>query len=382
MLKMPWGCWLGIWWLNLKDQNLRWEDKTHKLIEMLKEVSEEFAAMKEKNESLKQEVSKLREVQQKGLSQFVQGSTSKSGAKEVRQQVLRDVQQGVRQEVLQRVAVSNKPKGVHQCNNMKVRHEFLKHGCATSTRKETDWCISNCVRPSKKQHRMCCWFCGKVGHKKVECFSREKSRNMAKMAETSEEGCNTVKSDLEVDQEASNLEPEHEVVCDTKGKEIEVRQEVMRDDLQEGDSEITPRQYKRVQRALGVDGEGLMVKKTTHEGSQVINRSWSKGSSTCASDREAILVIPLQQGLERMVMFWYKECISHGGEKHDVRPEVVADVVAEADVVLSGEDHVESSAEAVAEVLDGRENPSVSWVRVLTLDDTIVVSSCTSNSYT
>ncbi|KAF3564714.1 hypothetical protein DY000_02016971 [Brassica cretica] len=309
---------------------------------MLKEVSEEFAAMKEKNESLKQEVSKLREVQQKGLSQFMQGSTSKSGAKEVRQQVLRDVQQGVRQEVLQRVAVSNKPKGVHQCNNMKVRHEFLKHGCATSTRKETDWCISNCVRPSKKQHRMCCWFCGKVGHKKVECFAREKSRNMAKMAETSEEGCNTVKSDLEVDQEASNLEPEHEVVCDTKGKEIEVRQEVMRDDLQEGDSEITPRQYKRVQRALGVDGEGLMVKKTTHEGSQVLNRSWSK----------------------------------------DVRPEVVADVVAEADVVLSGEDHVESSAEAVVEVLDGRENPSVSWVRVLTLDDTIVVSSCTSNSYT
>ncbi|KAF2534724.1 hypothetical protein F2Q70_00031332 [Brassica cretica] len=136
---------------------------------------------------------------------------------------------GVRQEVLQRVAVSNKPKVVHQCNTMKVRQE--------------------------------------VGHKKVECFAREKSRNMAKKVNktfmklkkveevflakgglldgikdgTSEEGCSSVRSDLEEDQEASSVESGHKVVCDTKGKEIEVRQEVMRDDLQEGDSEITPR---------------------------------------------------------------------------------------------------------------------------------------------
>ncbi|KAL0754498.1 hypothetical protein Bca101_092166 [Brassica carinata] len=115
---------------------------------------------------------------------------------------------------------------------------------------------------------MCCWFCGKVGHKKVECFARVKSKNMAKKVnktfikpkrveevllaksglldkvkeETSGEGCNSVKSDLEVDQEASRLEPGHKVFCGTKEKEIEVRQEVMRDDLQEGDSEITPRQ--------------------------------------------------------------------------------------------------------------------------------------------
>ena len=52
-----------------------------------------------------------------------------------------------------------------------------------------------------------------------------------------------------------------------------------------------------MQRALGADGEGLMVKKTTHDGSQVLNISWSKGSSTGASGRDAILVIPLQQGL-------------------------------------------------------------------------------------
>ena len=52
-----------------------------------------------------------------------------------------------------------------------------------------------------------------------------------------------------------------------------------------------------MQRALGVDGEGLMVKKMTHDGSQVLNRSWSKGSSTGASGRDAILVIPLQQGM-------------------------------------------------------------------------------------
>ncbi|KAF3597712.1 hypothetical protein DY000_02022128 [Brassica cretica] len=82
---------------------------------------------------------------------------------------------------------------------------------------------------------------------------------------TSEDGCNFGRSDLEVDQGASSLESGHEVVCGTKRKEIE--------------------------RALGVDGEGLMVKKMTHEGSQVLNRSWSKGSSTSASDRDAILVI-------------------------------------------------------------------------------------------
>ena len=180
-------------------------------------------------------------------------STSKSGAKGACQEVRRDVRQGVRQEVLQRAAVSNKPKVVHQRNNTKVRQEVLKHGCAAGTRKETDRCISNCVRPNKKQHRMCCWFCGKVGHKKVECFAREKSRNMAKKVnrtftkprrveevslaksglldeikdETSEDGCSSCRSDLEVDQEASSLEPGHEVVCGTRGKEIEVRQEVM-----------------------------------------------------------------------------------------------------------------------------------------------------------
>ncbi|KAF3567035.1 hypothetical protein DY000_02017995 [Brassica cretica] len=101
--------------------------------------------------------------------------------------------------------------------------------------------------------------------------------------ETSEEGCSSVKSDLEVDQEASSVELGHE---------------------------------QQVHRALGVDGEGLMVKKTTHDGSQVLNRSWSKGSSTGASGHDVVLVIPLQQGLGRMVMFWYRECISHGGEKH------------------------------------------------------------------
>nr|VDC71732.1 unnamed protein product [Brassica rapa] len=138
---------------------------------------------------------------------------------------------------------------------MKVIHEVLKHGCASDTRKETDRCISNCVRLNKKQHQMCCSFCGKVGHKKVECFAREKSRNMAKTVNMTfikpkrvekvsltKNGCSYVRRDLEEDQESSTLETGHRAVCGTKGKEIEVRQEVMRDDLQEGDSEITPKQ--------------------------------------------------------------------------------------------------------------------------------------------
>lgn len=61
------------------------------------------------------------EVHQKELSHFVRRSTSESGGKKVRQ----DVQKEVRQEVLQRGAVSNKLKVVHQRNNIKVRQEAI-----------------------------------------------------------------------------------------------------------------------------------------------------------------------------------------------------------------------------------------------------------------
>ncbi|KAF2619941.1 hypothetical protein F2Q68_00039351 [Brassica cretica] len=105
-----------------------------------------------------------------------------------------------------------------------------------------------------------------------------------------------------------------------------------------------------VVRALCVDGEGLKVKKTTHDGSRVLNKSWSKGGSTGASDRDAgengdVLV-------QIMHISWGRKtwCGAHlVGEKGtfgvkfpDVRPEVVDDVVAEGDIVLSDEDHVES----------------------------------------
>lgn len=49
-------------WLQLKDQNLRWENVAQKQTKLLEEVLEELAAVKEKNESLEPEVSKLREV--------------------------------------------------------------------------------------------------------------------------------------------------------------------------------------------------------------------------------------------------------------------------------------------------------------------------------
>ncbi|KAF2599892.1 hypothetical protein F2Q68_00008380 [Brassica cretica] len=158
--------------------------------------------------------------------------------------------------------------------------------------------------------------------------------------ETSEDGCSSVRSDLQEDQEASSVESGHGVVCDTKGKEIE--------------------------RALGADGERLMVKETTHKGSQVLNKSGSRGSSTGASDRDAVLVIPLQQGLGRMVIFWYRGCISHGGEKHGVVHiswgrkahllwgRLYRDRDTEADLI-ERERSVLGRAEAVAEVLDGRE---------------------------
>ncbi|KAF2552874.1 hypothetical protein F2Q68_00036793 [Brassica cretica] len=137
--------------------------------------------------------------------------------------------------------------------------------------------------------------------------------------ETSEDGCSSVRSDLQEDQEASSVESGHGVVCDTKGKEIE--------------------------RALGADGEGLMVKETTHEGSQVLNRSGSRGSSTGASDRDAYAIKEGENDdvlVQRMHISWGRKawCGAHlVGEKSTF---VVADVVAESDVGLSGEDHVES----------------------------------------
>ncbi|KAF3558857.1 hypothetical protein F2Q69_00015429 [Brassica cretica] len=140
--------------------------------------------------------------------------------------------------------------------------------------------------------------------KRVEEVSLAKSGLLDEIKEeTSEEGCSSGRSDLEVDQGASSLEPGHEVVCDTKGKEIEVRLEVMQDE------------------------EGLIVKETTHEGNQVLNRSGSRGSSIGASDRDAVLVIPLHlvcnQAGGEVVTFWSKKCISHGGEEHgDGHPEV------------------------------------------------------------
>ncbi|KAF3543034.1 hypothetical protein DY000_02005283 [Brassica cretica] len=71
--------------------------------------------------------------------------------------------------------------------------------------------------------------------KRVEDVSLAKSGLLDEIKdETSEDGCSSVRSDLQEDQEASSVESGHRVFCDTKGKEIELRQEVMRDDLQGG----------------------------------------------------------------------------------------------------------------------------------------------------
>ncbi|KAF2561028.1 hypothetical protein F2Q70_00015639 [Brassica cretica] len=146
-------------WLNLKNENLRLQHDLVQSREQYDDLAEELAAVHEKNESLENEASKLSDVatgeqerarmlerdlaknhkqvrilnsgtkdldkvlsigqpakvnwglgyrgaestgvQHKGLSHFVQGSTSKSGAKEACQEVRQDVRQGVRHEVLQ-----------------------------------------------------------------------------------------------------------------------------------------------------------------------------------------------------------------------------------------------------------------------------------------
>lgn len=52
-------------------------------------------------------------------------------------------------------------------------------------------------------------------------------------------GCDFVRVDLDVGQEASNLEPGQGVVRGAKGNEIEVHQEVMQGDRLESDAGIT-----------------------------------------------------------------------------------------------------------------------------------------------
>ncbi|KAL0847470.1 hypothetical protein Bca101_020716 [Brassica carinata] len=115
---------------------------------------------------------------------------------------------------------------------------------------------------------MCCWFCGKVGHKKVECFAHEKSKNMAKKVNKTFTKPKRIEEVLLAIRRSRSIKSGagQGVVHGTKGKEIE-------------------------QSALGVDEEGLMVKETTHEGSQVLNRSGSEGSLTGALEHDAVLVI-------------------------------------------------------------------------------------------
>ncbi|KAF3544368.1 hypothetical protein DY000_02009487 [Brassica cretica] len=126
---------------------------------------------------------------------------------------------------------------------------------------------------------------------------------------TSEDGCSSGRSDLEVDQEASSLEPGHEVVCGTKEKEIE--------------GSWSRRRHM------------TEAKSSTEAGRRVVQQG----------ENDDVLV-------QRMHISWGRKHgvvhISWGRKAHlvwkfpDVCPEVVADVVAEADVMLSGETHVES----------------------------------------
>ncbi|KAG2266652.1 hypothetical protein Bca52824_073731 [Brassica carinata] len=132
--------------------------------------------------------------------------------------------------------------------------------------------------PSNKQHRICCWFRGKVVHK-VECFAHEKSRNMAKKVnkmfikpkrveevllaksglldevkeETSKKGASR-RSDLEVDQEASSLSQDTRMFV-AQGEGDLAHQEVMRDDLRRVIVK-SPKTQQRVQGTLVWMGKG------------------------------------------------------------------------------------------------------------------------------
>lgn len=59
---------------------------------------------------------------------------------------------------------------VNQCADIKTRQKVLKYGCAFNIKGVIERYINNHVRRNKKQHYMCCWFCGKFEHKKMDCI--------------------------------------------------------------------------------------------------------------------------------------------------------------------------------------------------------------------
>ncbi|KAF3538393.1 hypothetical protein F2Q69_00019977 [Brassica cretica] len=181
-----------------------------------------------------------------------------------------------------------------------------------------------------------------VGHKKVECFAREKSRNMDKKVNKTFTKPKRVE---EEDQEASSVESGHGVVCDTKGKEIEVHQEVMRDDLQ-GRGSWSRRRHMKVARS------------STEVGREVARQG----------ENGDVLVLSMHISWGRKA--W---CGAHlVGEKNTFGVKVsrwgtwlqrVADVVAEADVVVSDEDHVESrDRDTGADLIEREKLLEVFWV--------------------
>ncbi|KAG5415026.1 hypothetical protein IGI04_002593 [Brassica rapa subsp. trilocularis] len=165
-------------WLNLKNENLRLQHDLVQSREQYDDLAEELAAVHEKNESLEKEVSKLREVatgeQQRArmLEHHLAENRKQirmlnSGSKDLDKILLMGQPAKVNwglgyrgaksTKELQQKRLSHFMHGAHQKVEPKKlvrKQEVLKHGCAAGARKETDRCISNNVRPSKKQHQM------------------------------------------------------------------------------------------------------------------------------------------------------------------------------------------------------------------------------------
>ncbi|KAF2566047.1 hypothetical protein F2Q68_00026717 [Brassica cretica] len=213
-------------WLKLKEENLRLQhdlvqshEQNEKQSELVEELVQELVGLKKKNESLEHEVYKEYHVL---LNKWLK-------LKEENLRLQHDLVQSHEQNEKQSELVEEL---VQELVGLKKKNESLEHEVYKVEPKKF---VAKYVGTYDNEY-------DKKFYSAASATASGQTRCNIRYAVVYVGRLNIRRSDLEVDQEASSSEPEHRIVCSTKGKKIEVRQEVMRGDHQEGDSEVIPKQ--------------------------------------------------------------------------------------------------------------------------------------------